>query len=205
MLILTRGLDVCRWISISLLLALAATIMTSQKAYGQGLEFSGGWAHVTSNHGTDGYEVGLAWWLNRRVSLAANYDATYDTSSLTNFAPTSLGLISTKSHMQNALIGPRVFFTSSWTDRHKLNPFAEIQFGETWLNQTVSVPNNPDSSASDHNMSWMLGGGAEYLLSPHLSARLNLGLLRSHLADQGQSQLRMVLGITYTTGKRSPG
>jgi hypothetical protein len=106
--------------------------------------------------------------------------------------------------MQNALVGPRFFFTNSWTDKHKLNPFFEAQFGESWLNQRLSVPDRPETAESAQSFSWMLGGGAEYLLDPHWSARLSLGFLRSHLADQGQSQLRFVAGITYTLGKRGP-
>jgi hypothetical protein len=166
------------------------------------LEFNGGWAHIFSNNGTDGFTVGTGWWLNRRVSLAANYDSAWDTSGLTTFAPSSIGLISTHSHMQNALIGPRVFFTSSWTDKYKLNPFAEAQFGWSWLDQQLTVPDRATTSASSDAFSWMLGGGAEYLVHPHWSARLSLGFLRSHLADAGQSQLRFTVGMTYTLRSR---
>ena len=188
-----------------LLLIFVATLMPSQVAHAQGLELNGAWAHIFSNGGTDGFEAGTAWWFNRRLSLAANYDSAWDTSSLTTFAPSSVGLISMHSHMQNALAGPRFFFTSSWTDKHKLNPFFEAQFGESWLDQQISVPSRADTSANSQAFSWMLGGGAEYLIDPHWSARLNLGFLRSHLAEQGQSQMRFVVGITYTLGKRGPG
>jgi hypothetical protein len=50
----------------------------------------------------------------------------------------------------------------------------------------------------------MLGGGAEYLFSPHWSGRANLDFLRTHLANEGQSRLRLVLGIRYTFGSRTP-
>src|SRR5215469_6137055 len=91
----------CRWCSILFLVIFLATLTPSQKAYGQGLELSLGWVHMTENNGTDGFEAGAAWWFNRRVTLAANYDGAWDTSPLTNFALTSIGLVTTHSHIQN--------------------------------------------------------------------------------------------------------
>jgi hypothetical protein len=195
----------CRWSSISFLVILLATLMPSQKAYGQGLELSGGWAHMTENNGTDGFEAGAAWWFNRRVTLAANYDSAWDTSSLTNFSLTSIGLVTTHSHIQNALIGPRIFFSSKWSDKYKLNPFGEAQFGNSWLSQKVAVGAVPNVSANDNAFSYLVGGGAEYLFGGHWSGRVDLGLLRTHFASAGQSHIRFVLGGTYTLGKRGPG
>jgi ketosteroid isomerase-like protein len=48
----------------------------------------------------------------------------------------------------------------------------------------------------------MLGGGADYLFSDHWSGRANVDFLRTHLANEGQSRLRLVLGIRYTFGSR---
>ena len=187
------------------MLFLVAMLMPPQRAYGQGLELGGGWAHTTGNNGTDGYGVGVAWWFNRRTTLAANYDSGWDTSSLSTFAVGS-GLVTTKSHLRDLLFGPRIFFSSQWTDRHKLQPFGEAQFGVSWLDQavTANLPGFSGASASGNAFSWMLGGGAEYLIDPHWSARMNLDFLRTHIADQGQSQVRWVLGLTYTLGKRGP-
>lgn len=194
----------CRWCSVLVSVIFLATLIPSQKVYGQGLELSLGWVHMTENNGTDGFNAGAAWWFNRRVTLAANYDGAWDTSSLTNFALTSIGLVTTHSHIQNALIGPRIFFSSKWTDKYKLNPFGEAQFGESWLNQKVTTP-TLTASAYDNAFSWMAGGGFEYLLGRHWSGRMNLDLLRTHLAEEGQSRLRLVVGVTYTLGKRGPG
>src|SRR5215467_13187364 len=94
---------------------------------GQGLEVGGGWSHVTGDFGTDGFNVGGAWFFTKRISIAGDYDATWDTSSLSNFAFTSVGAIAVKSHLQSALFGPRVFFTTGWTDKHKIRPFGEAQ------------------------------------------------------------------------------
>jgi len=194
----------CRWCFVLSLVTVLTALMPLQKAYGQNLEFSGGWAHMTGDNGTNGFEAGAAWWFNKRVTLALNYDGAYNTSSLTTFAITPGGLVTTKSHLQNLLIGPRIFFTTKWTDKHKLNPFGEVQFGHSWLNQEAFSPTT-SASASDNAFSWMLGGGAEYLFSPNWSGRLNLDFLRTHFAEAGQSHLRFVLGVAYTLGKRGPG
>jgi hypothetical protein len=88
--------------------------------------------HQTENSGTDGFEVGLGWWFNKTFTLAANYDSAWDTTSLTNVSVTNVGLITVHSHhIQNALVGPRFFFTTNWTTKHKIILFGEAQFGET--------------------------------------------------------------------------
>ena len=183
-------------------LAFIAAFMLPETARGQALELHGGWAHVTGEFGTDGYNVGAAWWFTDRMTIAGDYESSWDTSSLSNFAFTSVGAIAVKSHLQSALLGPRIFFSTDWTDKHRFNPFSEAQFGASHLNQKVTQVNLPSVSASDSAFSWMLGGGAEYLFSPHWSGRVNLDFLRTHLANQGQSRLRLVLGVTYTLGSR---
>ena len=110
-------------------LTLLAAFMLPPTARGQGLEVGGGWSHVTGDFGTDGFNVGAAWWFTKRVTMAADYDSTWDTSSLTNFAFAQIGAIAIKSHLQSFVVGPRVFFSTKWTDTHKLNPFGEAQFG----------------------------------------------------------------------------
>jgi opacity protein-like surface antigen len=184
------------------LLVLATLAILPLSAHAQGLEVGGGWSHVTGDFGTDGFNVGAAWWFTDRVSIAADYDSTWDTSSLSNFAFTEIGGIATNSHLQSFLTGPRVAFKTDWTDQHKLLPFAEAEFGVSHLNQKITQVGQPTISASDTGFSWMLGGGVDYLFSPHWSARGNLDFLRTHLANQGQSRLRLVLGIRYIFGKR---
>jgi Domain of unknown function (DUF4440)/Outer membrane protein beta-barrel domain len=201
---LTRKVSSSSWnfCWILLLLTFLVPLVLPQTVQGQGLELGGGWSHVTGDNGTDGFNVGAAWWFTKRVTMAADYDSTWDTSSLTNFAFTQVGGVATKSHLQSILIGPRVFFSTAWTDKHKLNPFGEAQFGASHLNQKVTQTNTPSFSASDSAFSWMLGGGVDYSFNSHWSARANLDFLRTHLANEGQSRLRLVLGIRYTIGNR---
>ena len=166
------------------------------------LELSGGWIHSTGDNGLDGFNLGASLWFNRRVSIAFSYDHAGDTSTLGNFGLTSAGLVTINSHLQNWLIGPRVFFPTKKVKRFDLDPFGEFQFGGTYLSQKISQVGVGSSSASDTAYSWMLGGGADYVLSPHWAARANLDLLRTHLSDMGQTRLRFVLGVAYTFRRR---
>jgi hypothetical protein len=193
---------VSRLCPILTLLTLLTVLTLPQAARGQGLEVGGGYAHVTGDFGTDGFNVGAAWWFTKRVTMAADYDSTWDTSSLTNFTFTQVGAIATKSHLQSFLVGPRIFFSTNWTDKYKLYPFGEAQFGVSHLSQDVTQVGQPTLSASDTGFTWMLGGGADYLFSDHWSGRANVDFLRTHLANEGQSRLRLVLGIRYTFGNR---
>jgi outer membrane protein OmpA-like peptidoglycan-associated protein len=178
-------------------LVLLATLTLCTAVRGQGLEVGGGWAHVTGNNGTDGFDVRAAWYFTKRISLAGDYESTWDTTTLGTFAFTSVGAIAVHSHLQDALVGPRIFFATKWTDKHKLTPFGEAQFGASHLNQKVTSASLGSVSGSDSAFSWMLGGGVDYRLSPHWSARGNLDFLRTHLFNEGQSHLRLVLGIDY--------
>ncbi len=166
------------------------------------LELSGGWVHVTGNNGTDGFDVGAALWFTRRVSIAFDYDYAKDNSALGAFGLTSVGLITTKSTLQNWLVGPRIFFPGKKVSRFELDPFAEFQVGGTHLSQQVNSISTGSISASDTAFSWMLGGGADYVLSSHWAARANIDFLRTHLVSTGQSRLRFVLGVDYTFRRR---
>lgn len=186
---------------IPFLMMVVATSMLSHTARGQGLEVSGGWAHLTGDFGTDGFNVGGAWWFTHRVTIAADYENSWDTTSLSTFAFTQTGPFAVKSHLQSFVIGPRIFFSSKWTDKYKVNPFAEAQFGSSHLSQDLTQTTGT-TSASDTAFAWLLGGGAEYLFTPHWSGRANLDFMRTHLSNEGQSRLRLLVGITYTFGSR---
>ena len=181
---------------LSLLLMAALALPTTVR--GQGLQVGGGYTHVTGNFGTDGFDVRGAWYFTKRISIAADYDSTWDSSTLGTFAFTNFGAIAVDSHLQNVLFGPRIFFSTQWTDKYKLNPFGEAEFGVSHLHQKVTQQNIASVSASDTAFSWMVGGGVDYRLSSHFTARGNLDFLRTHFVHEGQSHLRLVLGIDYT-------
>jgi outer membrane protein OmpA-like peptidoglycan-associated protein len=151
--------------------------------------------------------MGAAAWVTRRVALAFDYDSGWDTSHLGAFELTQTGVIVTKSHLQDFLGGPRIFFPgtvkSKETHLARLWPFAEVQFGMSHLNSSLENPTTSVSqSASDNAFSWMVGGGADYRLSPHWVGRVKVDFLRTHFAETGQSRVRLGFGIAYTFGER---
>jgi opacity protein-like surface antigen len=187
-----------------LLLLLVTAVALPPMTHAQGLQVGGGYTHVTGNFGTDGFDVRGAWFFTKRISVAGDYDSTWDSSTLGTFAFTDFGAIAVDSHLQNVLFGPRIFFSTQWTDKYKLNPFGEVEFGVSHLNQKVTQQSMPSVSASDSAFSWMVGGGVDYRLSPHFTARANLDFLRTHFVHEGQSHLRLVLGIDYTFRAHPP-
>ena len=198
-----RSLGTLKLLPASLFLPLLATLTLPHTARGQGLELNGAWAHVTGDFGTDGFNVGGAWWFTKHITVAGDYESSWDTTSLSNFAFTSVGAFAVKSHLQSALFGPRIFFSTKWTDKYKLNPFGEAEFGVSHLSQTVQqASTGTNLNATDTEFAWLLGGGADYKFNPHFSGRVNLDFFRTHFANEGQSRLRLLVGITYTFGSR---
>jgi opacity protein-like surface antigen len=200
-------------------LSLALLLTPHFFASAQNLEFSGAWVHISGDDGLNGFDVGTAFWFSRRVSLAFDYDSGWNTSSLGVFALTRVGLISTHSHIDDWLIGPRIHFpfpkgknapiapecncTPGKKYIERLRPFVEAQFGASHLGETVDQPSTGLSeSATDNAFTWMLGAGADYHINPHWDARAKFDLLRTHFADSGQSRFRFALGVAYTIGAR---
>jgi hypothetical protein len=167
-------------------------------------EFSGGFGYSTGDNGLAGLTVGTSLWVSRRVSVGFDYDSLYDNSSIGTFDITSIGHTAVKSHLQNFLVGPRVYFSGKRIKKYKFNPFAEVRIGDSLLSQRLQSVNAGSVSASAHSFSWLLGGGGEYSFNNHWSGRLNLDLLRTHIADNGQSRLRIGLGVAYTIAGRGP-
>ena len=184
------------------LIAVMAMIFLPQSISAQDLELAGGYAHVTQNFGTNGFAVGAAWWFTPKITIAANYDGTWNTSQIGVFQFTNVGLLVSKTHLQSALIGPRIFFYSHQVKKYKLSVFGETQYGVSHINSTFQQVPVASVSSSDTAFTWTLGGGADYPFTPHWSARGNVDFMRTHFVAAGQSRLRLVLGIAYTFGSR---
>src|ERR1700680_707343 len=183
------------------LLLTALLLFSPGNASAQKLELDGGYTHSSGDFGLNCFNVGAAWWFTPKVTIAADYDGIYNTSHIGTFEFTSIGPIVIKSHLQDFLFGPRIFFSSQRVKKHNLTPFVEAQFGLSHLNSTVRQFSSTFSGA-DTAFSWMLGGGADYRLNSHFTARVKLDLLRTHLNDQGQSRVRFGIGLAYTFGSR---
>jgi len=184
------------------LIAVMTMAFLPQSISAQDLELAGGYAHVTQNFGTNGFDAGAAWWFTPKITLAANYDGTWNTSQIGVFQITNVGLLVSKTHLQTVLIGPRIFFLSPKIKKYKLGVFGETQYGVSHINSTFQQIPVASVSSSDTAFTWTLGGGADYPFTPHWSGRANVDFMRTHFAAAGQSRLRLVLGIAYTIGSR---
>jgi len=172
------------------------------------LGFSGGWVHITGDQGLDGVDVSGELMIVRPVSIAFDYDSAWDSTTLGTFQTTSIGLISIDSHLQDFLIGPRVYLPRLLKHKtekyHFLSPFVEAQFGESDLHSTVKAPTQSvNFSTSETNFAWLLGGGSDFRLNPHWGARVKVDFLRTHFASSGQSRLRFSVGLVYTVRRRA--
>ena len=165
-------------------------------------EIAGGYAHISGNEGLDGFNVGGSVFLAPKVSLGFNYDGVYDTTVLGTFALTNVGLTTTKSHLQDFMAGGRFFFPGvlkvhcgTKNVLPILTPFFQAQFGESNLWTQVASVNIATVSASDTQFTWLLGGGGDIRFADHWSARVSADLVRTHFADEGQSRIRIILGV----------
>lgn len=165
-------------------------------------ELTGGYAHISGNEGLNGFNVGGSVFLAPKVSLGFNYDGVYDTTVLGTFALTNVGLTTSKSHLQDFMAGGRFFFPGVLKIHCGtkevvpfLQPFLQAQFGESNLWSQVTSVNVGTISSSDTTFSWLLGGGGDIRVSDHFSARVSTDLLRTHFADEGQSRIRIILGV----------
>jgi opacity protein-like surface antigen len=188
---------------ILILVIVALILVLVPHASAQNLEVSGGWAHSTGDGGLDGFDVGGAAMFTSRVGIGLNFDQMWDTSKIGSFELTSIGQTTAKNHLQNFLVGPRVFFAQKKVKKYMLSPFGEAQFGLSHLSSSLQQQQTGlNESSSDTAFTWMIGAGADYVIAGHWAARANLDLLRTHFVDVGQSRLRFVLGIAYTLRHR---
>ena len=170
------------------------------------VEFNGGYQHISGDQGLDGFTVGVGWNPIPRFQLYLNYDGVFDHSTIGAFALTSVGLTTVNSHMQEFLTGPRFFLPGLWKGHgrvqgHRLIPWVDAGFGEARLHTELASSAIGTATAADTAFAWQLGGGADWRIYPHWTVRGDLGLLRTHFANSGQSRIR--LGATVVWSFRS--
>lgn len=175
---------------------------------GRTFELSPGYVHVSGNQGLDGLDAGAAYWFTSRVAMAFDYDATWDSSTLGAFATSSVGLTSVHSHLSDWLIGPRIGMPGllhiEKFKGHAVLPYLEVQMGGSHLSSTLKQENLGSTSSSDTGFTWMIGGGTDIKLSENAKwfARVKVDFLRTHFVSQGQSRVRIGLGIAHTFRSR---
>lgn len=180
------------------------SLVASVNAFAQ-LEASFGYSHLSGNFGLDGFNAGLAYHVNRHVTLVGESEFLWDNSQVGVFdlSPT-LASLRIKSNEQNYLGGAR-FRLIGWKATHalekrKLLPFAEVLMGVSRLNQKVTnivttTPGNFD--ATDQAFTWALGGGTDYTITHNWLARGSIDFVRTHFVDSGQARVRVHLGLAY--------
>jgi len=183
--------------------ASAQTPQQATSSFFHRFELSGGYAHISGNEGLNGFNAGASFFLAPNISLGFNFDGVWDTTILASgaFALTNIGLVTTKSHLYDYLAGPRIYFPGVLKPHCApnvlpvLRPFVQAQFGESTLYTQVAGVNVGSVAAQDTAFSWLLGGGGEFRIDNHFAARVSADLLRTHIADSGQSRIRVILGV----------
>jgi opacity protein-like surface antigen len=165
-------------------------------------EFGGGYSHVSGDAGLNGANLNAGLWFGHRVSLAFDYDTVWNNQVLGTFVLSSLPVTRVRTHQQNFLIGPRVFFPARKITKYHLDPFVEVQIGATHENQQISQVNVATLSASGNSYSWLIGGGTDYGFTDHWTGRFKLDFFRTHIAATGQTRARLSLGVAYTFKKK---
>ena len=174
----------------------------------QDIEFNGGYQHASGDQGLDGFTAGAGWNPIPRFQLYANYDGLFDHTTLGAFSLTTAGQTFINSHMQGFLTGPRFFLPGLWKGHgrvqgHRLIPFIDAGFGEYHLHSELRQQNIGTVSASDTAFAWALEGGVDYRIYPHFTIRGNVGLLRTHFAESGQSRIRLGATVVWSIRARA--
>lgn len=183
---------------VPLLVCLVPTMAFSQ------LEAGGSYTHLTGNQGLDGFSGSVGYQFTQRVTLVGQADFLWDSSRVGVFdvAP-SVGAVRIKSNAQDYLGGARIRVIG-WKplkslEKRKLLPFGQVLFGVSRLSQTVrDTQGTIEISAADKAFTWVLGGGIDYTLSNRWVARANIDFVRTHFVDEGQSRLRIGIGLGYS-------
>lgn len=162
------------------------------------IELYGGYQHASGDQGLDGFNTGIGWNPTPEFQLFLNYDGLYDHSTLGTFALTQVGSTFVNSHMVGILTGPRYFLRSAKIKGHKFLPFVDAGFGEYRLRTELRSNITGEVATADTAFAWALGGGADYKFYRHWGVRADLGLLRTHFANSGQSRIRLGLNVLWS-------
>jgi opacity protein-like surface antigen len=193
----------------NVLYALVFLSLIALPAFGQeDIEFYGGYQHSSGDSGLDGFNGGVGWNPIPEFQLFLNYDGLYDHSTVGAFELTSIGSTFVNSHMQGILTGPRYFLPGLFKghtriEGHRLIPFLDAGFGEYRLHSELRQAALGTVQSADTAFAWALGGGVDYRIYPHWSIRANLGLLRTHFAESGQSRIRLGINVLWSARSRS--
>ena len=165
-----------------------------------------GWVYMNGDGSLNGINVSAEMIVVRPVSIAFDWDNAWSNQNLGVFQFTKTGAIATHSHLQNFIVGPRVYFPGAFKNKgrlHVISPFLEAQFGESRLTQKVTSATIGTVSATATAFTWdVRRRGRHQAKSALVISSQKLDLLRTHFSSSGQSHLRFSLGVMYTLRAR---
>ena len=161
-------------------------------------EVGGAYEHLTGDFGLNGLNVNGGYRFHTYVVLVAQGDFLWGSSKIGAFTLSSAtGFTTVNSNYQGGLGGARFFVFGTKTKRH-IRPFGEVMLGYSRLHQAVnSFTGAINTEASATGFTWLVGGGGDYRLAENWDARGTLDFVRTHFVGEGQSKLRLTIGIVH--------
>ena len=159
------------------------------------IDIFGGFTHV-GNYGVGlkGWMGSANWHVYRWLGVEGDVSGDYGSKGLGSVAmllpnvPNSIG-----SRMHSFDFGPSGTYHSPGG---KYNGFGHLLFGFSHTNVNAAGVGEGDTA-----FSWVLGGGADYNITPVWAARFQLDLLHTDFFNSGQNHGRVGLGVVYRFGK----
>jgi hypothetical protein len=180
-------------LALSLFISIPASAQRTVRTKEPVAELFGGFAevHLTGNSlvgNAPGIVGSVAW--NARPWLQLVADTSYNTSTSSGNSVTLYG-----NHY-----GPRVFYKER--NKWRVSPFGEFLIGGSHISDKLTGTTTP---AVDLALSYKIGGGVDYNISPHFVVRVfEADLYRTGLFSSHQNNLWATAGIVIRIGGASP-
>ncbi|HEX8924704.1 MAG TPA: outer membrane beta-barrel protein [Terriglobales bacterium] len=143
-----------------------------------------GFAHETGVVGKNGFNLSGAYQLAPNFAAEADFGGYYGTHDNSG----------NSDNTHTFVFGPKIYKTHK---RSHMTPFGHLLFG---FAHNHDGNRTPDQGAT--SFAFMLGGGGDYNMTPKLSFRLKADLVHTHFFHEGQSNLRVGLGLAYHFGAK---
>jgi hypothetical protein len=174
-------------IGITFILSCFATLATAQIPTGGNIY--AGYSYYNTNLGAtrqslNGWEGSVEGKFFPFVGIVADFSANYGDLKFIGPCPPGLGcgVVSTNSHVDNFLVGPRVSFSVKG-----VRPFAEAFIGFAHV--------NTNGFGSDTSFSSGVGGGLDFKLFGPIAWRFEGDYLHTNLFNAPQNNLRLTTGV----------
>ncbi len=166
------------------MLVVAAAAQTPDRGRGTG-DLAFGYTHLSGDVGKNGWNASGTYNLNRYLGIEGDIAGYYGSTSILT--------IKADSSEYSFLAGPKVRFETS---NPKLVPWGHFLLGVGHANLGTNVGVNDADTA----FTWVLGGGADWIFRPKWAARGKVDLYHTDYFSNGDTHLRVGLGIVYRWG-----